>query len=127
MGKGRVLELCRQVDEVPQLTNTEYEQIEAEIERETSVMTTAEVHFYRAVRHKHKYSIARSGWPDFLLFNPKTQRAFCVEVKEASDDLRPNQRKMICMLEQAGVDTYIWCPAIGKTLLPWREFKRKLR
>lgn len=120
-----VLKLCREIDGVPHLTNAEYEKLERESVSETNTLTQSEAEFYRAVRKKGKYKIGRSGWPDFILHNEKTGKIFCVEVKSGDDSLRPSQRRMIELLEVAGIATYMWRPTMGRTLVPWREFKKK--
>jgi len=45
----------------------------------------------------------RSGWPDYLVFNPEDEKIILIEVKKTKTNLRNNQRKMIDMLQKAGL------------------------
>lgn len=119
MGRARVYDLCRSFDDMTNLSNDEYE----EASKAAAKMVPAEAAFYRAVLRKKRCKIMRAGWPDFFLYNEATGKSYCVEVKSETDRIHPSQRKMFAALEQAGLQTFIWCPRDKDKLTPWREFK----
>ena len=54
------------------------------------------------------WSFQRSGWPDYLCWNPATKETAFVEVKHGTDALRVNQRRMMMRLISLGLSVYVW-------------------
>lgn len=59
----------------------------------------------------HPYDSRRSqpGWPDLALIRPP--RLVFAELKTERGRLTNEQEKVLCMLSQCGVETYIWRPS----------------
>lgn len=69
---------------------------------------------------ERNWQLYRSGWPDFLCFDPQTKRFLLVEVRSESEKLLPSQRAMFEALESAGFPVRIYRPG-QDALLPWRK------
>lgn len=70
-------------------------------------------------------SVARSGWPDFLVV--EGNKIYGVEVKRGEDTVRANQRKMFSLLNLSGIPVFVWHAANPTVLVPWRKFSRSKR
>lgn len=84
-------------------------------------LTDAERAFSALADSKGK-DVFRSGWPDFLVLDRDQGSAICVEVKTATDEVRPSQRVMFEMLETVGLRVMIWSPEEPQHLVPWRKW-----
>lgn len=62
----------------------------------------------------------RAGWPDFFVELP--DKTIAVEIKQGSDYVRPNQRRMFAALERVDLPVFVWNPAVPGRLIPWREY-----
>lgn len=76
-------------DVLPQVKNRK-ERYGASLSPETAKLKDSEKKALEALINKG-YEIYRNGWPDFLAVNPKTGKAFFVEVKSNGDTLRKEQ------------------------------------
>jgi VRR-NUC domain-containing protein len=54
---------------------------------------------------------AISGWPDLTLGHTGHKRLLFIEVKAAGGTVRPNQKRVIALLQSCGQDVYVWKPA----------------
>lgn len=68
---------------------------------------------------KNDLDVHRSGWPDFIVKSPRGN-IVAIEVKSPLDALRANQIRCIRLLEEAGIETYVWTRKEG--LQPWEEY-----
>ncbi len=83
----------------------------------------SEVEFMRLLEERYPGALSwRSGWPDFLV-RLDGERFIAIEVKSASDDVRPAQRAMFTALEAGGIDVFIWCPDRPWGLRRWRAYR----
>lgn len=46
------------------------------------------------------WTVLRNGWPDLLLYDKKTNKALCVEIKSIKDKLPPHQKRMHKILKK---------------------------
>jgi hypothetical protein len=85
-----------------------------------SRLNDSERAFVERAREKES-KVYRAGWPDFLV--EMSDKTIAVEVKQGSDEVRENQRKMFAALERIGIPVLVWNPASRETLTPWRNYK----
>lgn len=83
-------------------------------------LTDSEAAFQKRAKEKGLRCV-RAGWPDFLVMDPETGKAYGVEVKSGDDDVRLTQAKMFAALETLGIPVYVWHPG-NPRLVPWRKF-----
>jgi hypothetical protein len=67
-------------------------------------------------------AVHRGGWPDFLV-RGKSGRIVAVEVKSESDCLSEAQIQCCQLLQEAGIETYIW--RRRKALTLWQEYLKE--
>jgi hypothetical protein len=53
------------------------------------------------------WKVFNKGWPDFLLFDPETKTAYCVEAKSINDSLREHQIELHKVLEEIGLKVVV--------------------
>lgn len=83
--------------------------------------------FFRAYAEAKGCRVLRAGWPDFLLDDPKTGKAFGVEVKSDIDAISTPQVRCFALLERLGVPVYIWSPSTPGRLKPWRRYLQETK
>lgn len=64
-------------------------------------------------RHHHQYDARRSkeGWPDLALWRPETGEFLLAELKTEKGRVRPDQKRVIEELRQAGLEVHLWRPS----------------
>lgn len=86
-------------------------------------LTRHESTFVTMARARGYGPILRSGWPDFLLADSKGD-PMCVEVKSATDSVRPAQKHCFDVLEAIGIPVFIWTPDKPETLTRWFAWEK---
>lgn len=75
---------------------------------------------FRDMAQAREWSVARAGWPDFLITTDG--KAEFVEVKSSNDRLSDGQVVMFTALELAGVHVKVWWEDEPSVLMGWRSF-----
>jgi hypothetical protein len=84
----------------------------ARIRRETEPATNNKREQYvKKIAESRGFEILRGGWPDFLFYKEKENRAVFVEVKDARSgpgrELRPGQQRMLQVLKKLGLNVQV--------------------
>lgn len=83
--------------------------------------------FFRAYAEAKGLGVLRGGWPEFLIEDPKTGKAFGVEVKSTIDAISTGQVRCFAVLERLGVPVFVWSPDAADRLQPWRRYLQRTK